>query len=196
VTIKWDDKDIASTKVASDSTFQIIFKVPPSLHGDRKITVTDGVNTVIKTFTVESTPPKAPAPLSPASGAKVKSPMVFGWGPVTDDSLPVTYRLQVATDVSFGASTIVLDKTALESTSYTLSQAEELKLAVQSTPYYWRVKAIDAASNESDWSGAGGFLVSGPFVFPKWALYLIIVGGAVVIFLIGLWVGRRTAFYY
>jgi len=43
-----------------------------------------------------------------------------------------------------------------------------------STAYYWRVKAIDAASNESDWTGACEFYISGPFVFPGWALYTLI----------------------
>ncbi len=196
VSIKWDDKEVASTKVNTDSTFQVIFKVPASLHGDRKITVSDGTNIVMKTFTVESVAPKVPPPLKPMLGAKVKSPVLFDWQDVTDDSLPVTYRLQVATDKSFGASTLVLDKTGLDSSSYTLTEAEELKLAAKDTAYYWRVKAIDAASNESEWTGAGEFYVPGPFVFPKWALFGGIAVGALIVFLLGLWFGRRTAFYY
>jgi hypothetical protein len=196
VSIKWNDKEVGSVKASSDTTFQYIFKVPAGAHGDQKITISDGTNVVTKTFTVETTPPKVPQPVKPQLGAKVKSPVLFDWQEVTDDSLPVTYRLQIATDKSFGAGTIVVDKSGLDTSSYTLTDAEEKALAGQDTPYYWRVKSIDAAANESEWTGAGEFYISGPFVFPRWALILVIVGGAIVMFLIGLWVGRRTAFYY
>jgi hypothetical protein len=73
---------------------------------------------------------------------------------------------------------------------------EELKLATQEDPYFWRVKAVDAAFNDSDWSDTGEFFISPPFSFPKWALYLIIGVAAVFLFVIGFWIGRRTAFYY
>jgi hypothetical protein len=197
VTIKFDNIVVGTAKVDANTTFiSPFFEVPSSQHGDHVITVTDGVNTSTTTFTVESTAPKVPQPLKPALGAKVKSPVVFDWQEVTDESKPVTYRLQVATDKSFGTASVVLDRSDIEGSSYTLSEIEELKLAAQDTAYYWRIKSVDAAANESEWTGAGEFNISGPFKLPTWGIYTSIAVGAVVFFLIGLWVGRRTAFYY
>jgi hypothetical protein len=196
VTVKYDDQLVSSIKTDAQGTFVLTFDAPASKAGDHVITVSDGVNSAKTTFTVESTAPKVPPPLKPELGAKVKSPVVFDWQEVTDDSRPVTYRLQVATDKSFASSMVVLDRAGIEGSSYTLSEIEELKLAEKDTAYYWRVKAVDAASNESEWTGAGEFYVSGPFKFPTWGIYTAVGVGAVVFFLLGLWVGRRTAFYY
>ncbi len=196
ITIKYDDKQITTITSSTQGTFITTFNAPASEAGDHVITVTDGTNSADATFTVESTAPKVPTPLKPELGAKIKSPMIFDWDEVTDESQPVTYQLQIATDKSFGLGSVVLDKTSIEGSSYTLSEIEEDKLTTQETPYYWRIKAVDAASNESEWTGAGGFYVAGPFKFPTWAIYVAAIGGAIVFFLLGLWVGRRTAFYY
>jgi len=129
-------------------------------------------------------------------GVKVESPASFDWEDVTDESSPVTYALQIATDEDFTADSIVLEKTELAKSEYILTEKEELELAGQETPYYWRVRAIDAALNEGEWTGAGEFYVAAPFAFPRWALYTLLGIGAVIIFGIGYWLGRRTAFYY
>jgi hypothetical protein len=55
---------------------------------------------------------------------------------------------------------------------------------------------VDAALNESTWTGANEFSLAKPFEFTGWPLYLTIGVGALVLFLLGLWVGRRSAFYY
>jgi hypothetical protein len=165
--------------------------VPASIHGSHTITASDGTYISSADFIVESDAPITP--LSPAGGASVDSPVTFVWKVVTDNSSPVTYNLQIATSSNFTADSIVIDKTALTNSEYKLS--EELKLSSE-VPYYWRVKFVDAALNESNWTGAGAFTVSQPFTFTGWPLYLTICVGAVVIFLFGLWIGRRTAFYY
>jgi len=130
-------------------------------------------------------------------GVKVKSPATFDWEDITDDSMPVTYVLQIAVDDDFEAASIVMEITDIELSTYTLTEAEELKLAGRQDAYYWRIKALDGASNESEWTGAGEFYVGGAgSAFPSWALYTILGIGAVLIFGIGYWLGRRTAFYY
>ncbi len=173
----------------------VTFKVPGK-HGDHSITASDGTNTSKATFTVESTPPIIPQPLKPEMGVKVKTPITFDWEDVTDNSSPVTYNLQVALASDFTASSLLLDKTAIAKSEYTLTDTEELKLAGQTSRLFWKIKAIDAALNESDWTGTGDFSVSQPFKFTGWPLYLSIGVGAVLIFLLGFWMGRRTAFYY
>jgi hypothetical protein len=196
VTLKYDDQIVDTVTADSKGLVMSTFSAPASKAGEHTITVSDGTHTATTKFTVESKPPDTPPPLSPEMGAKVKSPTTFDWQAVTDVSLPVTYNLQIATDETFSASSIVVDKTGITTTEYILPEADQLKLNNHEEAYYWRIRAIDAASNASPWTGPGEFYVSGPFSFPGWALYTIIGVGAVLVFLLGLWVGRRTAFYY
>jgi hypothetical protein len=195
-TLKYDDITIATTQIDSGGMFMVTFDVPPSTHGKHTITVTDGTHSNQVTYTVESVAPKTPTPFLPEMGVKAKSPAFFDWADVTDASLPVTYVLQIASNELFTAGSIVLEKPALLESSYTLSEQEELDLAGQETPYYWRVKAVDAASNESAWTGAGEFYAGTSSEFPNWALYTLLGIGAVLLFGLGYWLGRRTAFYY
>jgi hypothetical protein len=196
VTLQYDTKVVDTVQADSKGIVMSTFTAPPSKAGEHTITVTDGTHTATIDFTVESKAPDTPPPLLPEMGAKVKSPITFDWQDVTDASLPVTYTLQIASDDTFDASSIVLEKTGIPISEYMLSEADELKLESREEAYYWRVRAVDAASNASPWTGAGEFYTAGPSSFPGWALYTIIGVGAVVVFLLGLWVGRRTAFYY
>jgi len=194
--LKYDGVEVATTTIESNGSFLVTFQAPPSAGGPHIITVTDGIHTAETTYTVETTPPSTPPPLLPRLGAKVNSPIRFDWEDVTDDSSPVKYALQISTDSSFSATSIVLEKTGLEVSEYTLTQQEELALAGKETPYYWRIKAIDAASNESVWSGPSEFYVSPPFSFPTWAIIVLSILGALIFFGVGYWLGRRTAFFY
>jgi hypothetical protein len=134
-------------------------------------------------------------------GGKAGSKAYFDWDDVTTDidghsekSLPITYQLQVSTDENF--TDIVLDIKDIETSEYTLTEDEALESTSDETPYYyWRVRALDAASNASKWTGAGKFEVGFTFSFPGlsgWVLYVLIGVGAVVLFFVGLWVGRRS----
>jgi hypothetical protein len=197
VTISYDGKQIGTGQAKSDGTYiSDILTVPISTHGEHKFAITDGTHTSQATFTVESDAPTAPTPVLPLKDTKAKSPISFDWVDVTDNSSPVTYEIQIATSKDFSTSSIVLDKKGLTKSDYTYTESSELKLASQAEPYYWRVKATDAADNEGAWSNAGQFYLSPPFTFPKWAIILIACIGGVFLFLLGLWVGRRTAFYY
>jgi hypothetical protein len=202
VQIFYDGVELVDAAANADSTGVLVtsFQVPVSTHGDHTITAVDMNDadiTAETTFTVESVAPDMPAPQLPLMGEKVSSPVSFDWDDVTDDSVPVTYQLQIASSSSFAESSILLDKIDLAISMYVMTEAEGLSLTAQSTPYYWRVRAVDAASNYSDWSGTGEFYipVSGG-AFPSWALYTIIGIGAVLVFGIGYWLGRRTAYYY
>jgi hypothetical protein len=196
VTLKYDDKDIASMTTDANGMFVTTFQAPPGLHGDRIITASDGTNTSKVTFTVESKAPPIPQPLLPEMSVKVKPPITFDWEDVTDASAPVTYNLQISDEKGFSAQSIIVEKKVLESSKYVFTASEGLKLAAQETPYYWRVKAVDAAGNESEWTGSGQFYVPLPFSFPPWTKYVIYAIVAIFIFLIGMWMGRRSAYSY
>ncbi|GAH79878.1 unnamed protein product, partial [marine sediment metagenome] len=73
-------------------------------------------------------------------------------------------------------------------------KGEKLDPTKKEEPYYWRVKAIDSASNESQWSAPGSFYVGG-FLWPGRIIYLwwaLSVVGAVFF---GYWLGKRRAYY-
>ncbi len=192
------DGDVLGTLTANDAgAFQMQFQVASDLkHGNHTIAVTDGTHTENYTYTVESTPPDIPVPIAPAQGATPGKPIMFEWSPVTDPSAPVTYDLQIATDSNFTDASIVVNETGLSSPVYTLTTEEQAQLTGQSTPYYWHLRAVDAASNESPWTGAMALRVPAPFSFPTWLIYTLAGVGAVILFGIGYLVGRRTAFYY
>jgi hypothetical protein len=136
--------------------------------------------------------PAVPTLKLPASGSKAEEPVFFYWQSVTSLSPPVTYSLQVATDLNF--TSIVLEKEGLLDPEYTLSEEEELPAVKQEAPYYWRVKARDNANGESEWSTPQSFYVGFVFALPGWAKYTLIGIGVIVVGFFAFWVGRRTAF--
>lgn len=196
VTVKYDDVQVATTTADANGKFSVTFDVPASQHGDHTITASDGITTKQFTFTMESEPPEVPALLLPADNIKVEAGVSFDWEDVEDVS-GVTYTFQIASDKDF--TSIVLEKEGLTDSEYTLPEETNLKSAKKDAPYYWRVKAIDGAFNESEWTTSRSFY-SG-FQWPElkgWLLYLLIGVGAVLIGLLGFWIGRRTAYtsYY
>ena len=196
ITIEYDDEEVTTATADANGLFIVMFEVPASKSGDHTITITDGTNTEKLTFNVESEPPPAPTPLLPEMGVQVKPPISFDWKAVTADSPPVTYTLQIATDSDFSVDSMVLEKDGLTKSEYTVTEAETVELVSQEALYYWRVRAVDAAANEGAWTGAGQFYVSAPFAFPNWAIYTLLGLGGLVLFAIGYWMGRRTAYYY
>jgi hypothetical protein len=198
ITITMDGTQIGTGITSNQAgAFAAQFQVASNLsHGEHTISVTDGVHTQTYPYTVESTPPDIPVASAPAPGATPKAPFIFQWSAVTDPSAPVTYDLQISSSATFAADTILVDKTGLALPTYTLMADEQAALAGQSAPYYWHVRAVDAASNASPWSGAMEVHVQSPFAFPRWLMYTLGGVGAIIIFGIGYLVGRRTAFYY
>ena len=192
VTITYDNEQVATTTVGSNASFSASFTIPASKKGDHIIKVSDGINSLQKTFTMESTPPPVPVPLKPEMNIKAKSQTYFDWEDVTDPSR-VTYTLQIATSKSFSQATIVLEQTGLEQSEYTLTKEERLETVKKDAPYYWHVKAVDGASNESSWSGAGSFYVG--FYMPQVVIYILIGVGALALAGFTFWLGRRTAYY-
>lgn len=182
-----------TTTSLADGSFTYSFTIPPSPAGEHAITVSDGVSTKGVSFFMESTPPEAPASLLPEMDTKADSKAEFDWTDVSDASLPMTYQLQVATNGQFTADSVLVNKIELTTSTYTLSDEEELESVGEEAPYYWRVRAKDAASNQSEWSSGTRFTVGVSFSMPGWLLYLLIAIGAIGVFILGYWLGRRSA---
>lgn len=175
VTVKYDDLVVATTTADANGAFSISFNAPKSIHGHHTVTVSGVINTIEATFTMESDAPPAPTLLLPENGARQNSRSSFSWGVVNDPS-GITYTLQIANDDSF--NTLLLEKQGLTQSPYKLSGEEGLSSTDSDAPYYWRVKAVDGASNESAWSTPRSFYVR---FIPQWAIYVIIAVIAVVI---------------
>ena len=191
ITIKYDDTQVATAPADSSGVFSVTFSAPASIGGDHTITASDTYNTKQFTFTMESTPPPVPEPLLPEMAAKAKSEAYFDWEGVIDPS-GVTYTLQIASDADF--NDIVLKKVGLADSEYTITEEEKLESVSKEEPYYWRVRAIDGASNNGPWTGARSFRVGFIFTMPGWAIYTLLGVGALLLGVFGFWLGRRTAY--
>ena len=192
ITITYASTPAVFTKESEDDgSFSYTFKIPESEPGKHTITATDGVNSLEVTFWMESDAPAIPKLLLPAMDTKPEQPITFDWKSVSDPSLPVTYVLLLARDENF--TDIVLEEELTES-EYPME--EELESTKKDEPYWWGVKAIDGAGNESGWSDARSFHVGFVFALPNWALYLLIALGGLALFFIGFFVGRRTGYSY
>jgi hypothetical protein len=200
ITITYTSEPVVFTTVSeSDGSFSYTFEVPPSQGGEHTITASDGTITQSVEFYMETIPPDTPPPLLPYMDDKADSQAYFDWEDVTtnidgqpEQSLPITYELQIATNENFTSP--LVNKKGITTSEYTLTEDEALESTSDEIPtYYWRVRAVDSASNASKWTGAGRFTVGFSFGFDMsgWLLYVLIGIGAVVLFFVGFWLGRR-----
>jgi hypothetical protein len=186
--ITYDDTplNIGSATTDNAGNFNKSITIPKSKAGPHTIGVTDAQNNKSDAiFVMDSTPPPVPNLAAPADGETIgftgSITPTLRWSAVSDPS-GVAYNLQIDTDPDFPHP--VLQKTDITGTRYTLSQSE----ALPQGKYYWRVQAIDGASNVSDWSEPY-LLKSG--VMSQSTFILIIIAGIVVVGLIIYFVGVR-----
>jgi hypothetical protein len=108
-------------------------------------------------FTVDLTPPSAVnGPFQPEEGASVGavppgSDVLFRWGTATDNNPgTIRYRMQVSASAGFAVN--IADET--------LTANEFLVvLNISTSPYFWRVAALDPAGNQGPWNLPQSFLV-------------------------------------
>ena len=178
---------VATVTADAKGNFSPSFTVPPSVAGSHVITASDGSTIAIATFTMESQAPPLPVLLSPGVATTAEAETHFDWADVTDPS-GVSYTLQVASDADF--NTIVLERKGLPRPGYTLAKEEKLKSAGKKA-YYWRVRAVDGASNEGEWTPSGLFYVGSFWTsMPGWVWYAFYGFGILLLVVLGLWVWR------
>ncbi len=142
---------------------------------------------------MESEAPPMPMLLLPKVATTREAEAYFDWEDIKHLS-SVTYTLQIASDKDF--TTIVLEKKGLTNSKYTIIEEEKLKLTEMEAPYYLRVKAVDSAFNESEWTPSGLFYVGFSWTsVPSWVLYMWMGLGALLLAILGFWVRRRTTSY-
>jgi hypothetical protein len=175
----------------ANGAFSVSFKAPVSKAGSHAIVVTDGTTSQNFTFAIDLTPPPAPALSLPLASTKLAKIPTLSWTPVTDSNSGITYTLQISKDNTF--TSVLIEKKGLTSPSYTLDTqvpAEKLKSASKSAPYYWRVQAIDGASNASAWTTPQTFLVG--LALGDYAVYIIFGVIAIMLGAFGFVLGRLT----
>ncbi|MFH1381507.1 MAG: hypothetical protein ABIH70_01280 [Chloroflexota bacterium] len=185
VTIKYDSDALATATADASRAFSATFTVPTSVHGPHIVSVSDTVYTIQVTFTMESNTPPVPEITRPKVGSRQGRQPTLTWTAV-DDPSGVTYIMQMATDTNF--TSLIAQKPGLTAPQFTFTGTEKLPSVSKSTPYYWRVKAVDLAQNEGDWSLPGTFYVS---VFPDWAKWTLIGIGSLFLVLAIFWLGMR-----
>jgi len=194
VSIEYDDITIPNSppdkKLTTDAngSFSHTFNVPESPESDHVIAATDQAGNVA-TFglPLEGAPPPTPNLLYPCGGQRFGwfGPQIvtFKWEPVSDPS-GVSYTLEVGQNTQVWPPTVT--KTGLTSTT--------CAIRLEPGTYFWRVKAIDGAGNESD-----ATLAPYPFKVGLFSIWFV-VGGilifAVVFILIVRAFFRRVREYY
>ncbi|MBI4286883.1 MAG: IPT/TIG domain-containing protein [Chloroflexi bacterium] len=170
--LSYDDAEIPRNGLTTDAagSFTRSFVIPKSKAGAHTIQAEDGQRRQAKAaFTMDGVSPPAPRLQAPGNGGRVSvtgnSTPSFRWTEVADPS-GVTYVLQVDSTRDFLRP--VLEKADLASASYELAEDEALPRG----EYYWRVAAIDGASNRSGWSQP--FLLKSGLM-PMWLLLTMIV---------------------
>ncbi|HUW46299.1 MAG TPA: hypothetical protein VMW50_10970, partial [Dehalococcoidia bacterium] len=191
VVIMYDDSQVVTAETDDRGSFDVSFSVPESQHGGRLVTAGyAGENHANAIFTMESDPPGTPTPISPSNRSRMgfmgEVTPTFEWSAVSDDS-GVRYRLQVATNANFTASSVIASVTDLTEASYTLTEA------LPYGTYYWIVRAVDGAENEGDWTAARSFRVG---LLPMWGLIVAIVAVVVLLAALIRALVRRRSIYY
>jgi len=177
VSIKYDDISIADSPTTDDTgNFSHKFKVPESSKDNHVITATDKAgNVATYGLPLEGEAPPVPNPISPAQerfGVFGSQLVIFTWAEVSDPS-GVTYILEINKDnLNFFPLEPGMRKTGLTKPNCVMK--------LEPGTYYWRVKAIDGAGNESAWA-------TSPYPFQVGffsTLYLVIGGFIFVIIFI------------
>ena len=171
LTISYDGAPVV-TKLTTDAkgNFQANLKAPKSAGGKHNVAAVDtGGASASGVFTMETTPPSLPQIVSPEDGDRVglfdRVTATFDWTDVSDPS-GVYYSLEISSQPDFAV--VLISKENLTESRYILTDAEALKRG----NYYWQIKAVDGAGNDSGWTKPI-FVKAG--LMPFWAFILVVV---------------------
>ena len=110
---------------------------------------------VSRTFFIDRTAPNVPQITSPVNNSTqtINQEISFNWNVGTDTGVvqsPISYTIEFSNTASFGS---LIHSSSLTTNTY-------LKAFTSSGDYYWRVKAIDAATNTSLYSSIFKFTIN------------------------------------
>lgn len=189
LTYEGEEKPLATVQVNADRSFSTRIIVSPGTGGEHKITATYGKTDAVAIFVMEQQAPPIPTLRSPEfTRASPDVPDLY-WTEATDPS-GITYTIQVARDTLFGNT--LVEKKGLTTTRYLFTTEERRLLSEGDSTWYWRIKAIDGASNESEWSALGLFFVGSSWTqVPEWGIYIWTGLGLLLAIVASLWLRKR-----
>jgi len=193
IIISFNAQESFTARTDNIGAFSCIFDVPVCVAGAHIVTATDGTNLRQVVYTVESDEPTIPQPLLPKQNDIVTVPLTFNWEAVYDISQPLFYTFQVARTPDFVLP--ILEKSGFTFSRYELEDGGILLPNRKGTYYYWRIRAIDGASNIGQWSTPIAFRVKPVDILPNWARYVLIVlqVGITILFAYGIWKAIKNA---
>jgi len=188
----YDTVSLSGSTVGQEGSFSYTFKIPKSAAGPHNINISDGVNNRSASFTMESTPPPAPGLVAPSEGTRFTKDARFLWEGVTDPS-GVTYTIEIADDSRFNQP--VISQANLVQTYLDVPDAAKT-LPGKADGYYWRVKAVDGASNVGGWSVVGSFykgvtVESVMSDMPAWTKFALIGVGLLLFAFMAIFIRRN-----
>ncbi len=112
-----------------------------------------GTATPTSAIGTDTTPPPVPEAISPASSAyvSIRTP-TFAWSQVTDPT-GISYTVEINWNQEFTSP--FLEKKGVVNPEYTLQPGESLS----DGSFWWRVKAVDGAGNQSLWASSLGITI-------------------------------------
>jgi hypothetical protein len=152
IIISFDDNKVGTVNSNAEGEFTFNLTIGKTTGGNHSVIATDGVNVQKAPFMVETIPPAAPKPAFPKDKDIVNGDVTLAWGKVTDPS-GISYSFEVSRDTEF--KDILVTRSGLAEQDYILT-SERMNHASE-TWYYWRVKAVDGASNHGPWSETRSF---------------------------------------
>jgi hypothetical protein len=179
VSIKYDDISISSSPTDKppitdwNGSFSHSFKVPESSKDNHVITATDKAgNVATYGLPLEGEAPPAPNTITPGEkqqrfGVFGSQLVIFTWTEVSDPS-GVTYILEIDDNLNFFPLEPGMRKTGLTTPNCTIQ--------LEPGTYYWRVKAVDGAGNESGWA-----LSPYPFKVGLFSAWYLVMGGLIFV---------------
>ena len=195
VIVTYSGIEVGKTAADEQGIFMVTFTVPPSVAGKHEVNATDGTNNLTAFFIMESDIPPRPVPVLPQVIVVEEHGLSFDWEDVTDPS-GVTYHFQIGSDADF--TSILLDRPELTESEYAFVDREALELTASYKPYYWRVRAIDCASNEGRWTYAVPFFFSADqktipseSPLPGWIKWVLFGIGGLLLGIFGFWLFMR-----
>jgi hypothetical protein len=183
----------------AEGNFPAVTFIAQGKHGEQYINASyEGNSACSAVFYMEGTPPDEPTLDSPIDARTGffgsftgRICPTFKWSNVTDPSGIASYDLQI---YHGGNSTISIPvpikSVSFQGTLVAYSLSGKYALAYGS--YYWKVRAIDGAGNEGNWTEAKSFHAG---FLPQWAMITIAVGLLLVVILVGIFIMRRRGYY-
>jgi hypothetical protein len=156
---------ISAASGPSDVNGQVTFTVKSTTVATDVFTatdVTDGSTVITQTATVnfvDTTAPAVPTLNSPSSGAIVQpTGLILDWNDATDPDGPVTYQYESSLSNTTGGNNAL---TSLLYGPAPLASSQVDASGSADNTYYWQVRACDAYSNCSTWSGPWQVTIDG-----------------------------------